>query len=62
MRRAFKDIQAAIIRECEAIPRVKAPLPEYLEALEEISGEVEAWFEASIEATRDDIRRQGGEP
>jgi hypothetical protein len=55
--RAKKEIMVAI----EGIAKVKAPASEYLAALEEIQEEVEAWFEASIDAAKDDVKRENGE-
>jgi hypothetical protein len=60
MNAAYKAARKRIMEALEEIPKVKAPAVEYLAALEEIQDEVDGWFEASIDAARDDLKAQDG--
>lgn len=62
MKSDFKKIRDSLLEECEEIAGVRCPSSEYLAALKEIHGEVDAWFEASIEAAKDDVRRAEEQP
>ena len=57
----YTVVKAILMTQLEELPRIKSSSAEYLVALEDIYGEIACWFEASIEATKDDIRRQEGE-
>lgn len=59
MRAEFERIKQALLARCEEIAQVKCPSATYLAALEEIRGALDDWFDASIDAARDDVRRQG---
>lgn len=58
MKRAYERAKDEVMKALEGICRVEAPSSEYLAALEEIREEVTSWFEASVDAARDDVRRQ----
>jgi hypothetical protein len=55
----YETVKLLILDELEEITSVKAPAWEYLRALEEIRDTVAAWFDASIEAAKDDLKRAG---
>jgi hypothetical protein len=50
-----------IVESLEGLCNVNASSDQYLAALEDAQGRVEAWFEASIAAAKDDVARQEGE-
>jgi hypothetical protein len=54
----YDEVIRAIVVGLEALCKVKAPAKDYLEALEKAEDEVGAWFSASIDAARDDVRRK----
>jgi hypothetical protein len=57
MSRQMKDAVRAATEALEGIALVKCPADEYLEALEEIDN----WVSASIDAAKDDLKRQDKE-
>lgn len=52
---------AEVIEALEGIALIKAPATEYLAALERAKSEIETWIDASIDAAKDDVKRERGE-
>jgi len=57
VRSPYKKVRDEIMEAIEEIARVRAPPEAYLDALTEIQSEVDMWFDASIGAAKDDLRR-----
>ena len=54
----YTIVKAILMTQLEELTRIKASSADYLAALEDIYDEIDNWFEASIEAAKDDVRRQ----
>ncbi len=60
-RLSYARAKDMILGMLEQIPHVRAPATEYLAALEDTKAVIDAWFEASIDAARDDVKRAQGD-